>query len=288
MIGIPLIVFLVFFVWKSLALAKRDDDGLALAQRSRSKPASSLQDGPVRLSRVDKPENVAFEAPPLPHAKGGLGDAEADILNSLTLSDTVLLASIDGRFHAVNRTTGRAIWSMEDDSDASPSQNLLHNLVRTDHNPTPDSPLDPDNQELYIIEPQSGDIFVLSSSPSEGMSPFLAGHSTLANITSKMIATHRNHFGVFLIQFLSWLSTRLSASTTPIGCSWARRRPVSSRLIWMKELSRASWVERTVGIMRTKKTKPTMTRPNPEIAVLSRSAGLVSALDTSLSDLTTN
>lgn len=179
MIGNVLIVFLAFCVFNSLARVHQEEDGLALAQLSSTKPGASSQDGTVRLSRVDKPEDLTFEAPPLPHAQGGLGEAEVDMLRSLTLSDTVLLASIDGRFHAVNRTTGRTLWSMEDDSDASPSQSLLHNLVRTDHNLSPSLPPDSDNQELYIIEPQSGDIFVLSSSPSEGESspyvPLLAG-----------------------------------------------------------------------------------------------------------------
>jgi PQQ enzyme repeat len=167
MIGNVFIVFLAFCVWKALARAPQEEDSLALAQLSRTRLGASSQDGTVRLSRVNKPEDLTVEAPPSSHAQGGLGEADADILRSLTLSDTVLLASIDGRFHAVNRTTGRTIWSMEDDSDASPS---LHSLVRTDHNLSPSLPPDSDNQELYIIEPQSGDIFVLSSSPSEGMS----------------------------------------------------------------------------------------------------------------------
>jgi serine/threonine-protein kinase/endoribonuclease IRE1 len=168
MIGISLVVFLAFCVWKTLALVHHEDDGLALAQLSRSQPRTPSQDGTVRVSRVDKPEDLTFEAPQSPHAQGGLGEAEADILRSLILSDTVLLASVDGRFHAVNRTTGRAIWSMEDDTDANPSQSLLHSLVRTDHN-LPNLPLDSDYQELYIIEPQSGDIFILSSSSVDGM-----------------------------------------------------------------------------------------------------------------------
>lgn len=154
--GVSLIVFLALWVWRALAMAQRHaDDGLALAQLSRGKTGPSSQDGSIRISRVDKPEDLTFEAP-------SLGEAEVDVLGNLELSDTVLLASIDGRFHAVNRKTGRALWSMEDDTDASPSQTLLHSLVRTDHNPSPGFPLDSDNQELYVIEPQSGDIFILS------------------------------------------------------------------------------------------------------------------------------
>jgi hypothetical protein len=177
MIGISLIVFLAFCVWRTFALVQTEDDGLALAQLSRSKPDASSQDGNLRLSRAGEPEDLIFEDPPRPRTPGGLGDSEFD---DLMLSDTVLLASIDGRFHAVSRTTGRAIWSMEDDTDTSPSQHLLHNLVRTDHNLSPTLPLDSDYQELYIIEPQSGDIFVLSS---EGMS---SSHSAFCGLFARV------------------------------------------------------------------------------------------------------
>ncbi|KIM27925.1 hypothetical protein M408DRAFT_329839 [Serendipita vermifera MAFF 305830] len=165
MIQTSLIAFLLLCIWRSLVLAQQhDDEGLALAQLSRGRSGPSGQDGSIRISRVERPEDLTFEAP-------SLTEADLDVLGNLELSDTVLLASIDGRFHAVNRTTGSAIWSMEDDSNSNPSQTLLHNLVRTDHNPSSDTPIDSDDQELYVIEPQSGDIFILSPDGSDSQEP---------------------------------------------------------------------------------------------------------------------
>ena len=87
------------------------------------------------------------------------------------LLDTVLVATVDGKFHALRRSTGVLVWSMADDdsgflkeSSTSP-QNVLAPLVKTE---TP--PLDEVNEgddDLYVVEPQSGAIYILppSSSP---------------------------------------------------------------------------------------------------------------------------
>ncbi|PVF98660.1 hypothetical protein CPB86DRAFT_732570 [Serendipita vermifera] len=156
MIGLSFVLFLIFYAWRVLAIIERQVEGLALAQLSRTKSSRSLQEGVARISPINKPEDLTFDAPPLAHSQGGFGDGDIDILGGLRLEDTVLLASVDGRFHAVNRTDGRTIWSMEDDLESKPSQHLLHNLIRTDHRK--DVP-EIEDQELYIIEPQSGDIF---------------------------------------------------------------------------------------------------------------------------------
>lgn len=84
-----------------------------------------------------------------------------DYLHKETLNvvDTVLLATIDGRFHAVNRTTGQPVWSMA----ATPGLNdILLPLVRTDHDLDKDDEDDEEPQEMYIVEPQTGDIFTLN------------------------------------------------------------------------------------------------------------------------------
>jgi serine/threonine-protein kinase/endoribonuclease IRE1 len=79
--------------------------------------------------------------------------------HGLNVVDTVLLATVDGRFHAVNRTTGQQIWSMA----STPGLNdIILPLVRTDHDLDKDGEDDEDPQELYIIEPQTGDIFILN------------------------------------------------------------------------------------------------------------------------------
>ncbi|KAG9016054.1 bifunctional endoribonuclease/protein kinase ire1, partial [Tulasnella sp. 427] len=91
---------------------------------------------------------------------------EAD---ELKLMDVVLLASVDGRFHALNRTTGRMIWSMEQPiANPQVAATNLKELVRTEHaglRTTSEYSLDdydddPAGTETYIIEPQSGAIFV--------------------------------------------------------------------------------------------------------------------------------
>ncbi|KAG8950158.1 bifunctional endoribonuclease/protein kinase ire1 [Tulasnella sp. 424] len=91
---------------------------------------------------------------------------EAD---ELKLMDVVLLASVDGRFHALNRTTGRMLWSM-DEPIANPQVAVtdLKELVLSQHGglrTTDEFSLDdfddePTITETYIIEPQSGAIFV--------------------------------------------------------------------------------------------------------------------------------
>ncbi|KAG8965354.1 bifunctional endoribonuclease/protein kinase ire1 [Tulasnella sp. 419] len=99
-------------------------------------------------------------------AKPNVNVHHEDTSYKLDLLDTVVVASVDGRFHAVNRTNGRLIWSMDQPLLISPeAQPTFHSLVRSDHSSLLsrgstalddfDEPL-----ETYIIEPQSGNIFV--------------------------------------------------------------------------------------------------------------------------------
>jgi serine/threonine-protein kinase/endoribonuclease IRE1 len=89
-----------------------------------------------------------------------LGSNESE---DLQLLDVVLVASVDGKFHALNRTSGEALWSMS--SSSAPSPPGLAPLVRTTHTETDPEMTDEDSphQELYVIEPQTGEIFVMSS-----------------------------------------------------------------------------------------------------------------------------
>lgn len=84
-----------------------------------------------------------------------------EIDEPLHLLDIVLVASVDGNLHALNRTSGDTLWSMSSSSHRTESTPLAP-LVRTKH---PESNLDFDNdedgQEVYVIEPQSGDIYVM-------------------------------------------------------------------------------------------------------------------------------
>lgn len=93
--------------------------------------------------------------PPVQVSHGGSED-------ELELLDLCLVASVDGKFHALNRSSGQILWSMgATSSSASPA--ALRPLIRTQHvdrDPVHDDG-DSEHRELYIIEPQSGDIYVL-------------------------------------------------------------------------------------------------------------------------------
>lgn len=91
-----------------------------------------------------------------------------DFVKENQLLDIILLASVDGKFHALNRTTGKTLWSMASiattTSVSGPSS--LAPLVRSSHLnfalDQDDIDFDEDNpRETYIIEPQSGSIYVI-------------------------------------------------------------------------------------------------------------------------------
>jgi serine/threonine-protein kinase/endoribonuclease IRE1 len=87
----------------------------------------------------------------------------ADKKEDVALLDVVLVASVDGRFHALNRTSGQKLWSMSHSTPEAPSS--LAPLVRTKH-ASYDSDLTDDDDplhEVYVIEPQSGDIYVMAT-----------------------------------------------------------------------------------------------------------------------------
>ncbi|TFY78428.1 hypothetical protein EWM64_g5582 [Hericium alpestre] len=116
------------------------------------------------LGSVGQVEDLHF----LPPAGTTPGDA-AD--NHLELLDIVLLASVDGKFHALNRVTGEQLWSMSSTATYTPQDDAarsvlstLQPLVTTQHvDHISDFDDDEFAQETYIIEPQSGDIYVSAS-----------------------------------------------------------------------------------------------------------------------------
>ncbi|KAF7329823.1 hypothetical protein MKEN_00245700 [Mycena kentingensis (nom. inval.)] len=63
------------------------------------------------------------------------------------LLDIVLIASVEGKLHALNRTTGHSVWIM-----SSSIEPLVNSSYSGDA-----------GQEKYIIEPQSGDIYVMAT-----------------------------------------------------------------------------------------------------------------------------
>jgi serine/threonine-protein kinase/endoribonuclease IRE1 len=117
-----------------------------------------------------RPLEDARSLPPL----GGSGRTEET--NDFDLLDIVLVATVDGKFHALNRTSGESMWSISEDGAAASAEVLsaMAPLVRTSHSIDRDPDLDDEDgagNEKYIIEPQSGDIYVLAS-PSAPLQPF--------------------------------------------------------------------------------------------------------------------
>lgn len=137
----------------------------------------------LSLRPQDPPSNALVEhAPTHPQYRYPPPQPDANLLQDLDLLDIVLLASVDGKFHALNRTSGQFLWSMapfssssSPSSPSSPSTSglaALNPLVRTSHiEYDPEITDDSAQQEVYIIEPQSGDIYVMPN-PSSPLQRF--------------------------------------------------------------------------------------------------------------------
>jgi len=123
-----------------------------------------------------RPHEYPFR-PPISGAHGGEEDLE--------LMDIVLLASVDGKFHALNRSSGHTLWSMSSSAFPGSAPSTLGPLVRTSHVETEDDTTDDDDsphQELYIIEPQSGYIYIMTS-PSSPLQRLAFSMSELVNMS---------------------------------------------------------------------------------------------------------
>jgi len=162
-----LLLFLAFLLGWAFALAAismPNPDSLALVRRQ-PPPTQHPQATPISSNT-----RSLTASPPLEVSK------DHDLL------DIVLVASVDGKFHAINRTSGYELWSMSSflttTSVSAPS--TLAPLVRTSH---PPGHFDADEQhETYIIEPQSGAIYVLHS-PSTPLQRFPFTMSELVDIS---------------------------------------------------------------------------------------------------------
>ncbi|KAJ7798730.1 hypothetical protein B0H14DRAFT_3543993, partial [Mycena olivaceomarginata] len=145
-------------------------------------------------------ELVSFRPPPL-HKCNVSGPAKQPdpLADNSELLDIVLLASVDGKFHALNRTTGHTLWSMSSFSSSSsmtvsPLSSLVPLVCMRYINQDPDLT---DNyldacQETYIIEPQSGDIYV-AATPSSPLQRFPYSMSELVDMSPFSFAAGDDH-----------------------------------------------------------------------------------------------
>ncbi|KAJ7798742.1 hypothetical protein B0H14DRAFT_3492246 [Mycena olivaceomarginata] len=97
-------------------------------------------------------ELVNFRPLPLHWNKNKLSGPTKQAPDPLVYSgllDIVLVPSVDGKLHALNRTMGHTLWSMVSSSSSTTDPDLTDNYLNA-------------CQETYIIEPQSGNIYVLA------------------------------------------------------------------------------------------------------------------------------
>ncbi|KAJ7326429.1 hypothetical protein DFH08DRAFT_816747 [Mycena albidolilacea] len=124
-----------------------------------------------------------------------------DQLGDSELLDIVLVASVDGKFHALNRTTGHTLWSMSSFSSSSTTvspPSSLAPLVRTRHiDQDPDLTDDNAYQETYIIEPQSGDIYVMAT-PTSPLQRFPFSMSELVDMSPFSFSAAADDHRVFV------------------------------------------------------------------------------------------
>ncbi|KAJ2922587.1 hypothetical protein H1R20_g14493, partial [Candolleomyces eurysporus] len=121
-----------------------------------------------------------------------------DAAQDLELLDIVLVATVDGKFHALKRTSGKTLWSMSSAySSSGPSTSAaastLAPLVRTRHlDYDPDEFDDTTPHETYIIEPQSGDIYVMTN-PNSPLQRFPFSMAELVDMSPFTAPTEREN-----------------------------------------------------------------------------------------------
>ncbi len=96
----------------------------------------------------------------LPPVHSTLGSPD----DKLELLDICLAASVDGRIYGLNRSSGQVLWTLPSPSvykSAEGPPPALRPLVRTRHAEIDPFHGDGENEELYVIEPQSGNIYIL-------------------------------------------------------------------------------------------------------------------------------
>ncbi|KAJ7507248.1 hypothetical protein B0H11DRAFT_196560 [Mycena galericulata] len=141
----------------------------------------------------------------------------SSLLEDAQLLDIVLVASVDGKFHALNRSTGHTLWSSLTSSGGSIT---LPPLVRTSHlDHDPDLT---DYQETYIIEPQSGDIYVMAT-PSSPIERFPFTMAEIVEMSPFSFTADDDHRVFVGNKETSWLVVELETPTgvkAPVEGPW--------------------------------------------------------------------
>jgi serine/threonine-protein kinase/endoribonuclease IRE1 len=124
---------------------------------------------PFASNQVDVPERNNVRT---------IGSSNSAFSN-LQLLDIVLIASVDGKIRAVNRGSGQSLWTMSAPSTTQ-SAKAFNPLVQTSF--PNETAVHGTDQEIYIIEPQSGDIYVMAT-PSGQLQRFPYSMSELVDLS---------------------------------------------------------------------------------------------------------
>ncbi|KAJ7756994.1 hypothetical protein B0H16DRAFT_1885715 [Mycena metata] len=195
--------------------------------------------GPVHEGNAQSPGNLSEDACcadlvnlRTPHANNDQAltnptkrdSPNPDPLGDSELLGIVLVASVDGKFHALNRSTGRTLWSTGSFSSSASQPSTLAPLVHTSHiDHDPDLTDDTAYQETYIIEPQSGDIYVMAT-PSSPLQRFPFTMSELVDMSPFSFAAADDHRVFFGRKVTSLLLVELETgnikATINSACPW--------------------------------------------------------------------
>lgn len=174
----------------------------------------------VQRSVSPPPRQYAIVSTPVGESQGG-PDSDSVLL------DIVLVASVDGKLHALNRTSGDILWSMSSFSSSSISSftTALGPLVKTSHiDYDPETTDEGDSsQEVYIVEPQSGDIYV-KPTPTSPLQRFPFSMSELVDMSpfsftdseDRRVFVGRKETSLLLIE----LETGKVKATLNSECPW--------------------------------------------------------------------
>jgi len=197
---------------------------------------------PFFLSLASLAEIISLRSPRSHALTNRFSTQDAIPDSNLDLLDIVLVASVDGKFHALNRSSGHILWSMSSSpsSTSISAPSTLAPLVRTTHiDHDPDLTDDSTRQELYVIEPQSGDIYVMAT-PTSPLQRFPFSMSELVDMSpfsfsgdeDRRVFVGRKETSLLLIE----LETGKVKATLNSECPWDSSEDLQADEVDLDEL----------------------------------------------------
>jgi len=134
------------------------------------------------------------------------------------LMDIILLATIEGKFHALSRSTGQSIWtkSFFENTTSIPIPSALTYSQATDPN---------NAKEFYAIEPQSGNIYMMNRDSSSAIHRFPLSMAELVEMSPFDFTSSTGDRRIFAgyketYTLLMDLGTGRSKGALHVECPW--------------------------------------------------------------------